>query len=62
MTLLGFSSKNKEKEPRLTGVSIKPETLGINLESYLPKLLEVGQLFKKGTGRKSPKYRMAQKI
>lgn len=62
MTLPGFGSTNKEEEPGLKGSLYLTETLGINLESYLPKTLEVGQLFKKGIGRKTPKYQMAQKI
>lgn len=38
------------------------QKLGISLESYPPQTLEVGQLLKKGIGRKTPKYQMAQKI
>lgn len=52
----------KRKNLEWKAVSISPETLGINLESYLPQTLEVSQLLKKGIGRKTPKYQMAQTI
>lgn len=52
----------KRKNLEWKAVSISPETLGISLESYLPQTLEVSQLLKKGIGRKTPKYQMAQTI
>lgn len=52
----------KRKNLEWKAVSLSPETLGINLESYLPQTLEVSQLLKQGIGRKTPKYQMAQKI